>query len=416
MNAVASAPQNGVAASASVAPDVFRALERRLVFEGAKWDTQVGDVAVLAPWVLRLDRPTWRALAASAEALHHEVAAVEQALLQAPQALPLLGLPRALSKVFQRRGPTAASPALARLQRVDFHPTEAGWCASEINADVPGGFAEASPFTQAMAEATGSGVPCGDPAGALVDAIVARSPRDGSVFALVHATAWQDDRQVAELFRRALAHRGVEAIPIAPDHLRWRADGTAEIGLAGPLRGQRVWGLWRFFPAEWLPNLPSRTGWRHFLVDGRVPAINPGSALLIQSKRWPLAAAALGVPTPEWHRVAAATRAPDRSTATDAWVLKPAFGRVGEGVAVAGVTRPVDLAAARSGAWWWPRQWVAQARFASRAVPTPEGPMHLCVGVYTLDGRAIGAYARASARALIDGSAREVAVLTEEAG
>ena len=43
-----------------------------------------------------------------------------------------------------------------RLMRYDFHPTVGGgWAVSEVNSDVPGGFAEASLMPQVAKEAIG---------------------------------------------------------------------------------------------------------------------------------------------------------------------------------------------------------------------------------------------------------------------
>lgn len=61
-----------------------------------------------------------------------------------------------------------------------------------------------------------------------------------------------------------------------------------------------------------------------------------------------------------------------------------------------------------------PGQWVAQRRFESVPVPTPAGPRHVCVGVYTVNGRAAGAYARLAEKLLIDFAAMDVALLLEQ--
>jgi hypothetical protein len=56
---------------------------------------------------------------------------------------------------------------------------------------------------------------------------------------------------------------------------------------------------------------------------------------------------------------------------------------------------------------------VAQERFAFEPIATPDGPRHVCVGVYVVDGRAAGAYARLSTNSLIDDCAQDAAVLLE---
>jgi len=61
-----------------------------------------------------------------------------------------------------------------------------------------------------------------------------------------------------------------------------------------------------------------------------------------------------------------------------------------------------------------PGRWVAQRRFESVPVSTPTGLRHACVGVYTVNGRAAGAYARLSEKPVIDFAAADVALLLED--
>ena len=56
---------------------------------------------------------------------------------------------------------------------------------------------------------------------------------------------------------------------------------------------------------------------------------------------------------------------------------------------------------------------MAQRRFESMPIPTPLGPRHVCVGVYTVNGKAAGAYVRLSEKPLIDFCATDVALLIE---
>jgi glutathionylspermidine synthase len=171
----------------------------------------------------------------------------------------------------------------------------------------------------------------------------------------------------------------------------------------------------RFFPAEWLPQLPS-IRWRPYLTPGPALHVNPATALIVQSKRFPLTWNALHTPLPTWRRLLPETVDPRRARVEDGtWVLKSALGRVGDGVAVPGVTSARDWSRMRWAARLRPRAWVAQRRFESLARETDDGALHVCVGVFVVDGRAAGAYARASRKALIDGSAMDVPVLVEDA-
>ena len=121
----------------------------RTVFECCKWDVQSEDHCVLADFPLFLAKNAWRELSATAEALSNELVQAERELLVRPDLLRELGLPKVLQRQFSRlEEPT---PGVARVTRFDFHFTEQGWCISEVNADVPGGFIEASGFTRLMA-------------------------------------------------------------------------------------------------------------------------------------------------------------------------------------------------------------------------------------------------------------------------
>ena len=93
------------------------------------------------------------------------------------------------------------------------------------------------------------------------------------------------------------------------------------------------------------------------------------------------------------------------------WVLKPALGRVGEGIGLKGVVDSKELRRLERAARWWPGAWVAQRRFDT--LPVEVGGTHVfpCLGVYTLDGRVIGAYGRVASRPLIDSRAVDAAVL-----
>jgi hypothetical protein len=96
------------------------------------------------------------------------------------------------------------------------------------------------------------------------------------------------------------------------------------------------------------------------------------------------------------------------------WVVKPTWGRVGEGVVLQ--DRALSVADRRHVRWarWWPgRAWVAQRRFVSVPWDGPDGPCHPCLGVYTVDGVVAGAYGRTVARPPIDAHAVEVAVLAD---
>ena len=398
-------------AAAAIEPARFAGVRRRAILECCKWDPQVEDVATLAPYPLILCQETWRELAAAAEALAAETLAAEGELVGRPELHRELGLPRPIRGALRLAVRQGAARGAARVMRFDFHATPEGWRISEVNSDVPGGFNEASGFTRLMASHFPGTELAGDPAGRLAEAIAATVPA-GSIVALVHATAYTDDRQVMVFLAREIEARGLRPVLTGPDHLRWQ-DGRAS--LAGDACTGPVSFLVRFFPAEWLPNLPRACGWKHFFSGSETPASNPACALLTQSKRFPLVWDRLATGLPTWRRLLPETRDPRNvSWRRDAgWVLKPALGRVGDLIGVAGATGDKEWKVIRRDVRWHPRQWVAQRRFAAVPLHAPEGSVYPCVGVYTIDGRAAGAYGRAASRPRIDHLAQDIAVLVE---
>jgi hypothetical protein len=55
--------------------------------------------------------------------------------------------------------------------------------------------------------------------------------------------------------------------------------------------------------------------------------------------------------------------------------------------------------------------WIAQRRFETAPVPTADGDVFPCIGVYTVNGKMAGLYGRAAHTSLIDQDALDVAVL-----
>jgi hypothetical protein len=99
----------------------------------------------------------------------------------------------------------------------------------------------------------------------------------------------------------------------------------------------------------------------------------------------------------------------------EGWVLKPALGRVGDGIGIAGATEEKDWKTIRRDVRRHPGAWAAQRRFTAMPLRADEGDLFPCIGVYTVDGRAAGAYGRAARRPLIDHRAQDVAVLIRRA-
>ena len=397
-------------------PVRMRRLRRDMSLEGCKWDPQVEDVSTLFPGVIELRPGVWEHLADLAEALDREALAAEAELCSRPDLIRRLSLPPRIERLLRRTPARACGP---RVSRYDFHWTDEGWRISEVNSDVPGGYVEASDFTRRMASAMDLGpsaIP--DPVDALLNSI-ARSDVVSGPIALVHATAYSDDAQVMHLLARAMEQRGWEPLLCSPEGLAWPEPRRPRSRtLPTPAM------ILRFFPAEWLPNLPRKSDWTRFFVDNSVPQTNPATALLTQSKRWGLCWDDLSTALPAWralcppcYPVGTVLR-----PAAEHLVYKPALGRVGDGVLI-GTARgmPTDpdrrqsLGALRSDRIWTMvgcrSHWIAQERFHPRGVPDGAGRERpVCLGVYVIDGRAAGIYGRVATKGWIQHAAQDVAV------
>ena len=170
--------------------------------------------------------------------------------------------------------------------------------------------------------------------------------------------------------------------------------------------------IYRFFPAEWLPNLKRTCAWRRYFVGSSTRQSNPGSALISQTKRFGMIFDRLNTAVTTWKQLLPATtdvRAVESNP--EEWIVKPALGRVGEAIAIRGITPPREWKQIRRDAFFYPRDWVAQRRFEIVPLQTPEGPRYVCLGVYTVDGTASGIYGRCSASPIINHTAQDVAVL-----
>jgi hypothetical protein len=387
----------------------FADVRRRAIFDCNKWDPQVGDVCVVARSPLVLTRAAWTEISSLAAALAREALAAERELIGRPDLHRRLGLPSGVRRGLRRAGVEGPPASAARIIRFDFHYTPEGWRISEANADVPGGLNEASGFPLLVAPHYPWAAPVGDPAEAYVDALLAGAGGEATI-ALVHATAYSDDQQMMAFLARRLAAAGALAHLASPSHVHWR-DGRASLASRwwrGPLDL-----VVRFFPGDWLPALPGVCGWTGWFAGGVTPVSNPASALLVQTKRFPLVWDDIGTPLPTWRARLPETRDPSDAPwqSSEAWIVKPALGRVGEGVRIAGLVDAKDSRDIARDARRHPRSWIAQRRFELLPIDAGGARVFPCVGVYTVGERVVGAYGRLASRPLIDSRAEDAAVL-----
>jgi len=390
--------------------EIWRRVRLRTVLDCCKWDVQSVDHCVLADFPLVIAESTWQELRMLAESLSCELTCAERELLGRKDLHVKLGLPKALRETLALREEPAVG--IARVMRFDFHFTDDSWRISEVNADVPGGFIEASGFTKLVAAHYPGTTPPPDVAQNYADALSSALRKD-AVVGLVHATAYSDDRQVMQFLAGKFAERGMRCVLVSPEHIAWEQNRAV---VSSSFANEALDAIVRFFPAEWMPALPKSCRWAPFLVGSRMPISNPATAILVQTKRFPLVWESLSTDLNTWRKLLPRTVCPSTvSNELNDWVVKPALGRVGEDVAIAGVTSEKKLRRVHKAAKRRPSEWIAQRKFTVVPVSNANGSYYPSVGVFTIDGTAAGAYARIGRKPLIDDEAQDVAVLIAKA-
>ena len=403
------APTDGIRAGCALAPVDFAALRRKALLEGCKWDPQAGDVGTLSPFPLVMQQRVWKRLAMHAEQLATETVLAEEEILGRPELLQELGFPRALRKVLSEHAPL--TPAAGRVIRFDFHLTINGWRISEANSDVPGGFSEASHFTTLMAAHCPGLRLAGNPASAWADAL-ATTAGSGGVVALLSAPGYMEDHQVIAFLSARLRERGCRPYLASPRQVVWQ-NGFAHLECAW--HHGRVDSLVRFYQAEWLARGTRNYAATPFFRGGRTPVGNPGIAAISESKRFPLVWDRLATQLPTWRTLLPETRDPRKAPwqHDDDWLLKTAMCNTGDTVSMRALLGVREWSRVGWAARCSPGRWVAQRRFESAPIATPAGLRHVCIGVYTVNGAAAGAYARLAIKPLVDFAATDAALLLE---
>lgn len=366
------------------------------------------DYFNLARFPLLIEREEWLTVTRHAERLAKEALAAEQELIIRPELHEELGLPSAVRGVLRECSRKERPRGSARITRSDFHFTPGGWQISEVNVDFLGGFIEASSFTELMAPYFPGFSPPPNLAAAYARAIRNAVGEDG----LIGIVRWPPISRFRDIkcVAREIRRQGMRLVRLRPGQISWRSD-YAEFADSRALGKPDL--LIRFYNADWLLRLHRRSQWAPWFCGGRTRMSNPASCMLTQSKRFPLVWDKLRTPMSAWRLLLPDTRDPSEVSAASEkeWVFKSLYGMGGKEVAIAGVTEVVAYQRMLRHARRDPAGWVAQRQFESVAVLTPQGPRHICLGVYTVDGHAVGAYTRMTPKPLVDNHAQNVAVL-----
>jgi len=386
----------------------WKAYRKRVLLDCRDCGIERQDYFTLARFPLLIEPEEWQTLAILSEKLTTEALAAERELVLRRDLHEELGMPAEITKALQGCARQNYSSDTARVMRFDFHFTPEGWRITEVNADVMGGFIEGGIFTELMASYYPYFSAPPNPATAYAKAILRAAGKNARIV-FVRNTLLARYRGI-KCLAREVHRQGMRATVRLPGQIMWRSH-FAEF--AGQVARGKPDLLIRFYNADWLPRLHHHSQWAPWFSEGGTPVSNPASCMVIQSKRWPLVWNELRAPMSTWRALLPETRCPSELApeSLPEWVIKPVWGRAGAAVAIAGVTGESVYKKILRRAKRERTGWVAQRRFESLAVPTEQGPRHICLGVFTIDGRAAGAYGRMAPKPLVDGYAEEIALL-----
>ena len=395
--------------------DKYDEYRMTLMFDCYKWDPQFLDSNTIAKYALVITRKEHEELKKLTEGLDVETRAAEEFLNQHLEFIKPLALPKKVSKEIKNMK-NYEPQRHVRLMRYDFHPTlEDKWAVSEVNSDVPGGFAEASFMPRAAMELLEnerlSFINFGE---IMVDAMAEQIPQNGKIM-MVHCTSYSDDRQVMQFLGDRLKERGFQILYGAADHIRFK-DNTAYSILDG--NEGKLDAIFRFTPLEWLTDIKPKR-WQGYF-DTTTVSCNHPVAMYAQTKRFPLIWDTLekqGLSLNMWRELLPDTLEVKAAKGKEGYIYKPACGRVGEKISIEEACRGDEYKKILSDVKRHPKKYLAQKKFHSRPLTGENGEnYHVCLGSYTVNGAHAGYYARISTTPRIDSNAADIPVLIEEDG
>ena len=393
--------------------DKYDEYRLKLMFDCYKWDPQFLDHNTVAKYALVLTQKEYKELKELTESLDRETRAAEEFLNKNIECAKVLHLSRKLHKDIVSMGNYDPNKHV-RLMRYDFHPVaNGGWAISEVNSDVPGGFAEASLWPVAVMETLGDNNYDYTNFGEMLINAVCEKIADGGRVMLVHCTCYSDDRQVMQFLGDRFTQRGYKVIYAAGDHLKF--ENNKAISILDDNEGE-VDAIIRFSPLEWIKDMRPRN-WDGYFNTETVSCNHP-IAIFAQTKRFPLVWDTLeenGISMATWRSLLPETLEVKDAKGKDGFIYKPAYGRVGEYIGIKEACSPKEYKQILREVKFTPWNYLAQKKFISQPLIGDDGEeYHVCVGSYSINGKHGGFYARMSNVPRIDSNAADIAVLIEK--
>ena len=395
--------------------DMYNEYKLDVMLDCYKWDPQFCDNNTVAKYALVLSEKEHEELKLLTEKLIKETTEAENFLnknLKYTKALEIPNKFRSDIKSMKNYNPDKH----IRLMRFDFHPTlENKWAVSEVNSDVPGGFAEATLMNRKSLEYLSNenyyAISFGD---FLADAIKKKVRQEGRIM-LVHCTSYSDDRQVMQFLGDKLSGMGYEVIYAAADQLKF--ENCKAISILNNREGE-VDGIIRFSPLEWVADMKTKN-W-HGYFDTETVSCNHPIAIFAQTKRFPFVWDLLeskGIDLSTWRELLPETLEVNDKKVDDKFIYKPVYGRVGENISIKEACKDDEYKKILKDVKRHPKKYLAQKKFNSRPLTNEDGEeFHVCIGSYGVENSHAGYYARISRSPRIDSYAADIPVLIEKEG
>lgn len=382
------------------------------MFDCYKWDPQFCDTNTLAKHVLVLSKEEDEEVAELTKKLDKETRQAEEYLNKNIKIAKKLALP---AKIIEQIHNMQSYDKLKniRLMRYDFHPSVDGWVVTEVNSDVPGGFAESSLLPDLARKTIDRDdleyTSFGDK---MVTAINNKLNKKGTIM-MVHCTCFSDDRQVMQYMGDRLEQEGYKIIYGAADHINFK-DKKAYSILEN--NQEEIDLIFRFTPLEWLIQMKPRRWDGYF--NKTTMACNHPIAIYAQSKRFPFIWSDLekaGINMETWKKLLPETIEVKDANSREGFIYKPIYGRVGERISIKEACKDDEYIKILEDVKKHPKQYLAQRQFESAPIKTNDGEQyHICLGSYTIEGEHAGYYARMSPYPRIDSYASDIPVLVEK--
>ena len=395
--------------------DKYDEYRLNLMFDCYKWDPQFLDNNTVSKHALVITEEEHEEIKRITEALDKETIEAENFLNKNLHLAKKLALPKKIYGELKRMENYDPKKHV-RLMRYDFHPVVDGsFSVSEVNSDVPGGFAESTLMPEEAIKALTNNkadkysfIKFGD---ILASSIKEKIKENGTIF-FVHCTCYSDDRQVMQYIGDKLKNDGYRVIYGAADHIRFK-DKKAYSILSG--NEVEIDAIFRFTPLEWLKDMKPKFWDGYF--DTITTSCNHPVAIFAQTKRFPLIWDKLekeGLKLDTWKKYLPETIEVKKAKGRAGFIFKPACGRVGEKISIKEACSGDEYKEILKDVKKHPNEYLAQKKFISKPVIDEDGKeFHVCLGSYTVNGKHSGYYARVSKLPRIDSNAADIPVLIE---